>query len=340
MTGGRRLATCVLAIGFLSGCGTAGLRLDELPTAPIAVTYWEGEDARRRAELLEEERELPRTKLGVAQMDSIRRFLGMAGEPGQLSRYPGRLCLVDPLTGEVTPIEGAPRGSLPLAWTEDHDRLLFLSNHKRRIQVYEYSRATKVVRTITYGERPHLFADYGLGEQLALLQVVSEGNRQFERVFVTDGRGRSPRLLFQNRGAEVVRLSPDGEMLVYVRRSPSKAGRLRRPSALVALDVATGEERELGPGREPSFSPNGDWIVYSAPSRDGWRLRRMRPDGSARSPIAAGIRDEKMPSVSPDGRFVVYVRESTGLDRLFVRRMDGTGDRILLDAGAAFAPVW
>ena len=147
-------------------------------------------------------------------------------------------------------------------------------------------------------------------------------------------------MLFQNRGAEVVRLSPDGEMLVYVRRSPSKAGRLRRPSALVALDVATGEERELGPGREPSFSPNGDWIVYSAPSRDGWRLRRMRADGSARSPIAAGIRDEKMPSVSPDGRFVVYVRESTGLDRLFVRRMDGTGDRILLDEGAVFAPVW
>jgi Tol biopolymer transport system component len=66
----------------------------------------------------------------------------------------------------------------------------------------------------------------------------------------------------------------------------------------------------------------------------------MRPDGSARSPIAAGIRDEKMPSVSPDGRFIVYVGKSTGLERLFVRRMDGTGDRILLDVGAVFSPVW
>ncbi|MEE2672383.1 MAG: hypothetical protein VX466_01210 [Myxococcota bacterium] len=340
MTAHWRSGASVLAVALLTGCGTAGLGLDELPKAPIAVAYWEGEPARRRAELLEEEREVRRQKVGVAHMDSIRRFLGVARERSQLSRYPGQLALIDPITGEVKPVTGAPRGSLPLAWTRDHDRLLFLSNHKRRIQVYEYSLTSDEVRTITYGDRPHLYADYGLGEQLALLQVVNEGKRQFERVFVTDVEGGSPRLLFQSRNAEVVRLSPDGKTLVYVRRSVSKRGRPDVSSVLVALDIATGEERDLGPGREPAFSPNGDWIVYSAPSRDGWRLRRMRPDGSARSPIAAGIRDEKMPSVSPDGRFVGYVRESTGLDRLFVRRIDGTGDRILLDAGAVFAPVW
>ncbi len=340
MTRGSRLAAYCLTIAFLPGCGTIGLSLDELPRDPIAVAYWQGENARRRAELLEEERKVQRQKVGVAHVDAIRRFLGVTGEPDRLSRYPGRLCLVDPRTRVVTPIDQAPRGSLPLAWSEDHDRLLFLSSHKGRIQVYEYSRSTESVQTITYGERAHLFADYGLGEQLVLLQVVTGGEGHFERVFVTDADRGSPRLLFENRKAEIVRLSPDGKTLLYVRRSPSKPGRPSRPSGLVAVDLATGEERELGPGREPSFSPLGDWIVYSAPSRDGWRLRRMRPDGSARSPIAAGIRDEKMPSVSPDGRFVVYVGTSTGLERLFVRRMNGTGDRILLDVGAAFAPVW
>ena len=108
----------------------------------------------------------------------------------------------------------------------------------------------------------------------------------------------------------------------------------------MAIDLASGAERRLGAGREPAFSPIGDWIVYSAPSRAGWRLRRMRVDGSARSPTTAGIRDEKMPAVSPDGQFVAYVREATGLERLFVRRLDGSGDRILLDSGAVFAPVW
>jgi Tol biopolymer transport system component len=290
--------------------------------------------------MLEEERKVRPQKVGVANVDGLRRLLGVTGAPDLLSRYPGRLCLVAPVTGEVTPIVQAPRGSLPLAWSADHDRLLFLSNHKQRIQVYEYSRSSQAVRTVTYGDRPHLFADYGLGEQLALLQLVTVENRQFERVFVTEPSGGSPRLLFENRNAEVVRIAPDGKTLLYVRRSGSESGRSSRASGLVALDLATGEEQELGPGREPSFSRSGDWIVYSAPSRDGWRLRRMRPDGSAKSPISAGSRDEKMPSVSPDGRFVVYVRETNGLERLFVRRINGTGDRILLDAGAVFAPVW
>jgi len=342
MMRGSPLAGGLVALVLAVGCETAGLQLDELPQAPIAVTYWEGEQARRRAELLEQqEKNARQRRMGVAEVDALRDMLGLGGQPDQLSRYPGRLSLVHPTTGKVTPIAHAPRGALALAWSADHDRLLFLSSHRQRIQVYEYKRSDESIRTVTYGEHAHLFADYGLGRQMALLQVASTGDRYVERVFVTDLEGRSPKLLLEDRSVEAVRLSPDGDTLVYTRRSAGEGeDPSRRPSGLVALDLATGEERDLGPGREPSFSREGDWIVYSAPSRDGWRLRRMRPDGSARSPISAGIRDEMMPSVSPDGRFVVYVREETGHDRLFVRRMDGTGDRILLDAGAFFAPVW
>ena len=341
MTRTSSLVAGCLAFVLAGGCETVGLNLEDLPAAPIAVTYWGGEEARRRAELLEqEEKNARQRRRGVAQVDALRELLGLSGEPDKLSRYPGRLSLVDPTTGKVTPIAQAPRGALALAWSPDHDRLLSLSSHRQRIQVYEYMRSKKSIRTVTYGERPHLFADYGLGRQMALLQVANAGGRYVERVFVTDSQGGSPRLLFEDRSADAVRLSPDGETLIYSRRSGELGKGSQHPSGLVAVNLVTGEERDLGPGREPSFSREGDWIVYSAPSRDGWRLRRMRPDGSAKSPISAGTRDEMMPSVSPDGRFVVYVREETGQDRLFVRRMDGTGDRILLDAGAVFTPVW
>jgi TolB protein len=139
---------------------------------------------------------------------------------------------------------------------------------------------------------------------------------------------------------ENMRLSPDGSVLVYVRHAfPSSAAR-STPPELVALDLDEGIDRVLGRGRDPTFSPVGGWIVYSAPTRDGWRLRRMRPDGSARAPLGTAVRDEKTPSISPDGRFVVYVGEAMGLDRLFVKRIDGSGNRILLDVGSAFAPVW
>ena len=334
----RPLPGLLLAASWLlGGCGTIGLSLEELPADPIAVTYWEPEEARRRAELMADQQAVAQ-KRGVAEVEAIGRLFGASRE--SVSRFPGHLCLVDPRTAEVTAIPEAPPGALPMAWSNDHDRLLFLSNHRDGVQVYEYSRSKDEIRTITYGEHPHLYADYGLGGQIVLLQVVREKRRRFERVFVTDDQGRSPRVVFEDRSAETVRLSPDGKSLLYVRRSVEGFGQSARPSELVAVDLATGDERTLGRGREPSFSPIGDWIVYSAPSRNGWRLRRMRPDGSARSPVASGIRDEKMPSVSPDGQFVVYVGEATGLERLFVRRMDGSGDRNLLDAGAVFAPVW
>jgi Tol biopolymer transport system component len=334
----------VLGAVLCAGCGTVGLELEELPGDPIAVTYWEGEEARRRAELLDEEKarleEAQKQKHGVARAEAIGRLLGAGEDVEGLSRYPGRLVFVDPRTSAVTRVPDVPPGALPLAWSDDHDRLLFLSGHRGSIQVYEYSRREQEVRTVTSGATPHLFADYGLGAQHALLAVVTEPQRRFERVYVTDIAGGSPRMLFENQNAETIRLAPDGQTLLYVRRSPRRLGSPDRPSQLIALDLKTGQERDLGPGREPSFSPTGDWIVYSAPTRDGWRLRRMRPDGSAKSPIASGIRDETMPSVSPDGRFVVYVGETGGLQRLFVRRMDGSGDRILLDAGAVFAPAW
>ncbi len=331
-----------------TGCAVIGLSLDELPTDPIAVTWWEPEPARRRAELQERQRQQAppaagQQRVGVARVEAIGQLLGARGDASGKERFIGRLCLVDPRTGRVTPVSAAPRGALPLAWSDDHQRLLFLSGHRGVIHVYEYDRAEDEVRAITGGPNPHPFADYGPGGQITYLEVVNRDGGQFERIWLTDEAGASPRVVFEDRQAEGMRLAPDGSSLLYVRRLPTPPGRQRR-TELVRLDLATGTEQPMGRGREPVFSPIGDWIVYSAPSRAGWRLRRMRPDGSARSPVAGGIRDEKMPAVSPDGRFVAYVGKvgdaPTDLEVLFVRRQDGSGDRVLVDAGAVYAPVW
>ena len=66
----------------------------------------------------------------------------------------------------------------------------------------------------------------------------------------------------------------------------------------------------------------------------------MRPDGSARMAVGKGVLDESQPAVAPDGSSIVYVANSTGLDQLFVRRFDGTGDRLLFGDGAVAHPVW
>ncbi len=101
-----------------------------------------------------------------------------------------------------------------------------------------------------------------------------------------------------------------------------------------------GVQRKIGPGLHPVFSPNGDWIIYSARRGALHYTHRVRVDGAGRTPMGIGVRSEETPAISPDGEFVVYVSEHNGLNRLFVKRFDGTGDRLLYDGAAVEWPVW
>jgi Tol biopolymer transport system component len=326
----------------LGGCAV-GVPQGELPSDLIAITYWEPEPARRRAEIIEKRKASNaapagrQTRVGVARVTDIGQMLGGASEDvweTDLRRFPGRLMLLNPRSGELFPVPEVPPGAVPLSWSGDHERLLYVSNHREKIQLYEYNSSTREIRKVTHGKHQHIWGDYGHKKQLAVLQVGVEKDEVFAKIYVTDDAGGRARVVLEEGQIENMRLFPDGKTLVYVHHPVPD-----RP-AMVAIDLESGEHRPLGPGREPSISRAGGWIVYSAKSRNGWRLRRVRADGSARSPAGAGIRDEKTPSVSPDGRLVVYVGESLGVDRLFVRRLDGTGNRILLDAGGVFSPVW
>jgi hypothetical protein len=109
---------------------------------------------------------------------------------------------------------------------------------------------------------------------------------------------------------------------------------------LLALGEPEAQPRRLGPGREPRFCGDGEWIVYSAPVKRGRKLWRVRPDGTGRAPIGRGVLDEGTPACSPDGTLVTYGVTEEHFDRLYVRRFDGSGDRILYADGGASYPVW
>ena len=140
--------------------------------------------------------------------------------------------------------------------------------------------------------------------------------------------------------AESLRWSPSGDPIVFVVVQRLRGGLPPRPYMIRQSPSADAQATMLTTGRDPTFTPDGEWIVYSAPVGSDWKLRRIRSDGSGRAPLGKSMRDEVSPTVSPDGRFVVYVAREGGQDLLFMRRMDGSGDRVLPADGSFESPVW
>jgi imidazolonepropionase-like amidohydrolase/Tol biopolymer transport system component len=127
-----------------------------------------------------------------------------------------------------------------------------------------------------------------------------------------------------------VRVSPDGKSVVYsalgklyVKALPDGApGRLTKDEALEFF---------------PSFSRDGQWIVYATWTDAGMgRIRMIRPDGGAARDVVAAPGHYVEPSFSPDGQKIVF--SHAGGDRIRGRYF-GEGAGIYVVPAAGGEPV-
>lgn len=341
-------------LGLLGSTGCAGplrgVALEELPDTPIAFVYWDPESARRRHEIIEEARSgrssaMP-TRAGVATPEGIATLFGRDPFTSEgLGRYPGRVSLLDPRTGELHRFEGSPANARPLAWSPDRTRLLFTSAHMGGgFQIYEYDLERDELRPLSQGPAFHLEGDYAPDGHVVLSFIEQRADRNAAGMVLVDEHGADPVRLVDGSYPSGPRVSPTGEHVVWVRgiNRPRRNPQARDGSTIVVQPLEFDDDPEvLARGREPVFLPDGSGLVYTSDTGDGWKLYRMRIEGGGRAPIGRSIRDERNPAVSPDGRYIVYVSAGDdGIERLYVRRIDGSGDRILLGEGAAAWPVW
>jgi WD40-like Beta Propeller Repeat len=343
---------CALALP-LAACQLGGVPPAELSSDPIAFSYRTPEDARRRADAFDEQVEA-RTREAApegptyvgshaqiqADVNQLGSFLESAfGTDHRDERFPGRLALLDPASGEVTIVEGALRGSLPLAWSPDHERLLYAQPlpGAKEVQLFEFDRTRKTVRAVTHGPLSHSQGCYGPERRIVVTAVDLSTQPPRTRIRASQPGGRGP---FVDLSEGPVDHSPTCvpalDSLVFARSLPN-----HRFEVVAQSPIVGGTPRVLSPGRQPSLTRDGSWILFSGPHGRGWSLWRIRPDGSGRAPVGASERDELQPAASPDGRFVVYSSSETPPRvHLYLRRFDGSGDRILFADGDGEYPIW
>jgi len=328
------------------GCVSDLVDFEQLPEDAIAVQFWAGEVGRQREELLSERegKAQPSRRQGVVDLgDVASRAEGIAANANDPSvRFPGRIALINPRTRDVVFPDETPPGARPVSWSPDRTRLMFSSDRQAgRYQLYELDVVKREVRPVANG-RETILAGTHCGQDAVsygAIQLREDGEVEME---IRTRVPRQPdRVLARDVAVRHIAASRDGRFVAYAPHDlcglASGAKRLPR---IVVEDLELGTRRELGPGIHPVFTPDGQWVVYSARHGDGLRTVRVRVGGTGRTAVGPALRNEETPAVSPDGDYVVYVSRHNGLDRLFVKRFDGTGDRLLYDGAAVEWPVW
>ena len=225
----------------------------------------------------------------------------------------------------------ATKGDRPVAWSADHQRLLFLSERAGDPQLFEWNRQTDAVTQLTHGDDTVLDGCYGANGELVWvagtpLAPAPGGTAGGMRIFVRAPRAQ-PRALTPGPLDTAPAWSPSESLLAYQQRGKSGL------DEIVVLDpAAPGTPRYLANGRNPTFTPDGKWIVYSARTPKGWKIFRVRPDGSGKQYIQGGAMQEVEPSVSRDGKWVLFTGYFEGKPHetdLMIRPFAGGKDRKL-----------
>lgn len=139
-------------------------------------------------------------------------------------------------------------------------------------------------------------------------------------------------------------LTPDGGAILVLSSLPGEEGRTRDAFALLELSRPEVAPRGIGPNaqlRNPSFSPDGRWLVFESDAESFRDLYRLELGSGALLRLTNDPRGNFEPDVSPDGEAIAFVSSRDGDAEIYVMSSDGGGPRRLTTSpGDDSAPRW
>jgi Tol biopolymer transport system component len=334
------VAALVGLAGLACASPTPSALLPEQPLVFVHRTLAQGRD---RADWLKKRRgESESQGQGVLKLNELDDMIArVRGIHTRMSpQLEGQIALYHPREERVELLDAFLPGAVPCDWSPDHTRLLVASRRGGAPQLFEYSTERRDIGVAVFDSdrAVQLSGSYGPNGRLVYEDARRVGPRLVLSLRTTRPGGVDEDLTPGPNDLDP-RWSPDGSTVIFESRLPGGS------PLIEAIDVRDelAEPRVIARGREARFSPRGDWVVFSRKRHEGWRLWRMRPDGTGKTAIGhavQGTADERFPTVSPDGNYVAYVGEQDDREQIRIRGMDGSGDRLLIDGADGTLPVW
>ena len=201
---------------------------------------------------------------------------------------------------------------------------LALALHRRSSTSSRRSSSSSVaageLHPITHGPEAHPAGCYGPDGSYVLMTARIVDDEMQSQIELLEPGSASPRPLTPGPRDYAPTCAADGER----RRLRDGSAARRRVGDGARSGAGAPSRADSAPGASRASAGPASGSSTAAPIQRGTKIWRVRADGTGRSPIGRGVLDETTPACSPDGGMVVYGVTEDYLERLYVRRFDGS----------------
>ncbi|AXT20434.1 DUF5050 domain-containing protein [Flavobacteriaceae bacterium AU392] len=196
------------------------------------------------------------------------------------------------------------------------------------------------ITTTTFAQSKNEKADYKIYFSLREnenknIHIVSYNGKDFENFKVKKGNS--------SRGENQPAISNDGKKIAF---NTYQFGGWKIAAANIDGTGIKQITNSRNYSYNPSFSKNGQWIVYTEKEngRTGTRdIYKVRIDGKNKKRLTQKSKNNYLPSFSPDGSKIVFMSPREGGYKLYIMNSDGSNQARIPEKTKAYAytsPSW
>jgi TolB protein len=195
------------------------------------------------------------------------------------------------ITGQRFMLSNEKGNNSAPAWAPDGSKLVLSLSKTGNTQIFIVNADGSGLRRISSSNGIDTEAQFsGDGQNIYFVSDRS-GGAQIYKMSVNGGQ--ATRITFNGRENISPRISPDGKTLAWISQRDGVY-------CLYAMDLASGQEQRLAEGAtEPSFSPNGKYIMYANKGGGRASLAVVSVDGRVKQRLSTQAGNIKEPSWGP-----------------------------------------